>query len=165
MAAHAEPPADPERKPRDEPTRWALGARFGSAWFLFSRSLVLPHLLKPSTQLSAAYRVTPRLDAGMALGAVLESNDNYGVWGAYLHGRYLLVDATRFQLGAQLAVGVGHDAPILHQDLRASAGVLPYGSLAFDASWRLTEDTWLGVELANEVFSVVHLGAVARWRL
>jgi hypothetical protein len=157
VAAAAEPPREAEPRP------WVLGARLGYAWFIRSRSLSLQHLFKPSIQLSAAQRVLPRLDVGVALGAVLESDDNYGVWGAYALGRYTLVRGSSLQLGAHLALGVGHNAPILHDDLRASALLLPYASLGVDVSWRLTDDVRLGLELANETLSVLHLGVVTRW--
>jgi hypothetical protein len=168
FVAHAEPAvaaAAAEPVPEAEPRPWVLGARLGYAGFIRSRSLALQHLFKPSVQLSAARRVLPRLDVGMALGAVLDTDDNYGVWGAYALGRYTFVRASSLQLAAHLALGVGHDAPILHDDLRASALLLPYASLGIDVSWRLTDDVSLGLELANETLGVMHLGVVTRWCL
>ncbi len=107
--------------------------------------------------------VVPQLEVGGALSAVVTTDDNYGVWAGYAHGRYRLLGGSSFQWGLSLGVGLGHNAPILHDDLQADLPVLPYATLATDAVWKVSSKLWLGVELANEQLSVVHLGAALRW--
>src|SRR5687768_11118894 len=64
------------------PPAWTLGARLGSAWFINSRSTALQHLFKPALRLSGLTRLTPALQVGAGASAVVDSDPNYGVWGA-----------------------------------------------------------------------------------
>ncbi len=158
--AQVDPPTpNPGQKPG-----WELSGRAGAAALLQSRSIALEHVVKPSVALRLGTEIVPRLEVGGALSAVVTTDDNYGVWAGYAHGRYRLLGSEAWQWGLSLGVGLGHNAPILHDDLRADLPVLPYAMLSTDVLWSLGSNTWLGVELANEQLSVLHLGAALRWR-
>lgn len=145
----------------EEESSALVSARAGYALFFNARSLALKHNIKPALRLGALWPVWSRIDLGAQLSAVT-ANSNYGVWGAYGVGRYRLIDAG-FQLNASLGLGVGHDAPILHDSLTTDGTVLPYAYLGLEALFSLGDGWRLGVELADEQLSVLHLGAAVTY--
>lgn len=144
-----------------------MGARLGYAFLPHARSLALEHNLRPALRLEALapLQVGPgRLELGGGVFALLSGEQEYGVWSA----QALLRNSWAFggfELAAALGLGLGHNAPILYDDLSAGPPVVPYASLALQGLWALGERSWLGVELGGEQLGVLHLGAYVRWGL
>lgn len=78
--------------------------------------------------------------------------------GAYGVVRYTLVSGDTFEWGVDGGLGIGTNPPILYADLESAAPVIPFLSLATDASWALSDRFRLGVAVSNEQLSVMHLG-------
>lgn len=144
--------------------RWSWSGQLGAAAFTNARSLALAHMAKPAASLRAGIELMPRVEIGGGISAVLTADDNYGVWAGHSHGRYRIVSGRGFEWGVLAGVGVAHNAPIVHADLRSELPVVPYALLASDALWSLSRSTWLGVELGYAQLSVVYLGAAVRFR-
>ncbi len=143
---------------------WIWSARVGAAAFIHARSLALPHNVQPSLHVAADHEIVHRLQVGVGGSAVVTNDSNYGVWAGYLRGRSVLYRSPALQWGVTVGVGAGHNPPIIHGDLEADLPVVPYAMLATDLDWRLGRSAWLGLELAGEQLSVVHLGALLRWQ-
>lgn len=141
----------------------SINARVGYALFWHARSLALEHNIKPSARVNAWWPLWQRIGLGAGATAVLDPSPNYWVWGAYASGR-LAVVRQPFDLNALVGLGLGHDADILHPSLDASGRVLPYGYVGIEALFDLTDQWQLGLEIANEQLSVVHLGVAATYR-
>lgn len=161
LKAQPEPQSITEQAPRAPAAE--LDARAGVAFFAHARSLALEHKLKPSLRASAWFPVAKAIDVGGGLTAVAASS-NYGVWAAYGLGRVRLLDGA-FRLNAALGLGVGHNAPIIHADLKSGGPVVPSLYVGLQASVPITREFDLGVELVNEQISVSHLGATFSVRL
>jgi hypothetical protein len=140
-----------------------VGTRLGIAAFLNSRSLALEHTVKQSAALSISRTVIPDLELGGALAGVATTDSNYGVWSVGALGRYQVYRNPALQLALGLYLGVGHNAPILHDDLKADLSVVPYAALQFDSLWKIGNDWWLGPALSFEQLSVLHLAAQLRF--
>jgi hypothetical protein len=144
----------------------AVAGRLGYALLLHARSLALEHNLQPALRLALTVPVGDlgpgQLELGGGASALLSLDASYGVWSMVGVARHALV-WPGLSLGLTLALGAGHNAPILHQDLRAELPIVPYAAIALDALWPLGDGTWLGVELGGAQLSVLHLGAQLRW--
>ncbi|MEN9579429.1 MAG: hypothetical protein RJA70_2438 [Pseudomonadota bacterium] len=160
--AEAAPPKRPAVSAQATEAGAELAARLGYAYFRHSRSIALEHTIKPALAIAAFWPLLPRLDWGASAHAVLASA-NYGVWAGYAIGRYRLLDAD-FRLAVTLGLGLGHDAPILHQSLKADGTLLPYAMLGAEALFTLNDQWRLGATLNQEQLSVFHLGAAANYR-
>lgn len=141
-----------------DPRPVVVDARFGPALMMRSRSNALPHLLAPEARLGARIVWSPRLELGADLLAVLGRSEHYRVLGALARARGAVWWAELFSVGLAAAVGIGHDADILHDDLSGGGGARPYALVAADARWNLGERWLLGVEASWENLSVASLG-------
>ena len=137
----------------------------GPAYLATSRSHALAHLVRPAARLGLRVELTPAFELGVAVSGLLVADEHYRVAGTLVHARHAIVRRTRFSAGAALALGIGPDADILHDDLRADAGLRPYGFLAFDARWHLGDRYRIGAELAWEDLAIFRAGLVLGVRL
>jgi hypothetical protein len=96
---------------------------------------------------------------------VIDGSAHYRVMGGLAQGRLALWQRPAFSLGAAAALGLGHNADILHADLRASNPVAPYGFLALDGRWSIGERGLLGIEAGWENLSIARLGLLVGARL
>lgn len=144
---------------------WTADATLGPTLLLRSKSKAVGHLLKPHLVATVRRTVLPGLTLGGGVSAILDSSEHYRVLGALAVARYAVVDGPGFSFGPSLALGLGYDADILHDDLRASGKVAPYGFLAADARWNLGTRWQLGAELGWENLSMLRLGLLVgmRW--
>lgn len=165
----AQPADEPEafNAPPTQPVDtygWSWSGQLGAAGFMNARSLAIEHMVKPAASLHVGIELMPRVEIGGGVSGVLTTDDNYGVWAGYGHGRYRIVSWPGFEWGALAGIGLAHNAPIVHADLRSEVPVVPYGRLATDVLWPLSPSTWLGIELGFSQLSVVTLGAALRFR-
>jgi hypothetical protein len=141
-----------------------LDSQIGPAFLMKSRSKSIGHGFKPMARVGLRVPILPRLEVGATLSGLVDASEHYRVLGLMAHGRFGLWQRPRFSLGAQLALGAGYNADILHADLSASAPVVPYGFVAFDARWALG-DRWLcGVEAGSENLSMARIGLLVGFR-
>lgn len=146
------------------PPALIVDASAGPAYLPRSRSHAVPHLFKPAARFGVRLAWTPRLELGGALLGLVDSNDHYRVLGAIAQARWALWAGTAFQVGASAGLGAGHDADILHTDLRADGEVAAYGVVAVDARWSLGRQWLLGVEASTTNLAVAQLGALVGFR-
>jgi hypothetical protein len=137
----------------------------GPAYVTTSRSHALEHVVRPAARLGLRVELTPAFELGVAVSGLLVADAHHRVTGTLVHARHALVRRARFSAGVALAIGLGPDADILHDDLRADAGIRPYGFLAIDARWHLGDRYRLGAEVAWEDLSLLRAGLVLGVRL
>src|SRR5204862_7112611 len=116
---------------------------------------------KPVARVGLRCSLGARVELGAAVSGLLDGNAHYRVAGVLAHGRLALWRRPAFSLGAGVGLGVGTNADILHEDLRAGASpVVPYGFLALDARWTVAGPWLIGAEAGWENLSIVRLGAL-----
>jgi hypothetical protein len=140
----------------DSSTR--VGGRVGAAWFAKSQSLAPEHLFKPSVAAHVLFPNRNWLQLGAGASGIVSASLDYQVAGVYGLARFVPASSRNFEWGLSAGVGVGTNPAIVHSDLKAEAPVLPFVAVATDGRWRLGESLALGVDLAFEQLSVVHLG-------
>lgn len=142
-----------------------LDAQVAPAFLMRSRSLAIGHAFKPMVRVGLRWPVLTRIEVGGALLGLLDASEHYRVLGALAQGRLALWHRPRFSAGAGLGLGVGYNADILHEDLAARAPVVPYGSAALDARWRLGHRWLLGVEAGWDNLSIARLGLLIGFQI
>lgn len=147
----------------EQPAR--LDARLGTAMFLKSQSLAGQHLFKPSASLALLFPLDPSFWLGAGASGIVTANLDYQAAGGYVLGRAAIVRTTHFEWGLGAGLGVGSNPPILYSDLKSEAPLAPFLSLSTDASWSLGDRFRLGLAIANEQLSVMHLGAFSSYTL
>lgn len=140
---------------------FVLDAQVGPVFLMRSRSHAVGHAFKAGARVGLRRSLGPRLELGAAVSGLLDSNSHYRVAGVLMHGRLALWRRPVFSLGAGMGLGIGTNADILHDDLRAGASpVVPYGFLALDARWVIAGQWLIGAEAGWENLSIVRLGAL-----
>jgi hypothetical protein len=141
-----------------------VDGQIGPALLLRSRSRAIGHGVKPIARLGLRTQIAPRLEVGGSVSALLDPSEHYRVLGGLATARFALWQRSAFSLGAALGLGAGHDADILHSDLDADAPVAPYGTVAFDARWRIGDRWLLGAETGWDNLSIVRIGVLVGFR-
>ncbi len=141
-----------------------LDSQIGPAFLMKSRSKSIGHGFKPMARVGLRVPVLPRMEVGAALSGLVDASEHYRVLGLMAHGRFALWQRLTFSLGAQLALGAGYNADILHTDLSARAPIVPYGFVAVDARWTLGNRWLLGVEAGSENLSIARFGLLVGYR-
>jgi hypothetical protein len=138
-----------------------LDSQVGPAFLLQSKSHAIGHAFKPVARLGLRCTLSPRIEVGGAVSGLLDASAHYRVAGAFAHGRLALWRSPSFSLAANLAVGAGYNADILHADLRAGRPpVVPYGFLAVDARWSIGARWLIGSEAGWDNLSILRLGVL-----
>jgi hypothetical protein len=163
--AMAMAPQSSTRAPARADSALVLDAQLGPAFLMRSRSRAIGHAFKPMGRLGLRVQLVPRLEVGGSVSGVIDASEHYRVMGGLAQARLALWQRHAFSLGAAAALGLGYNADILHGDLRASAPVAPYGSLALDGRWSIGERGLLGVEAGWENLSIIRLGLLVGARL
>jgi hypothetical protein len=142
-----------------------VDGQIGSALLLQSRSQAIGHGVKPTARLGLRTQIAPRLEVGGSLSALLDTSEHYRVLGGLATARFALWRRPAFSVGAGLGLGAGYNADILHSDLDAEAPVAPYGTVAFDARWRIRDRWLIGAEAGWDNLSMVRIGMLVGYHL
>jgi len=142
---------------------WRASADFDAALFLHSRSLAIGHVIKPALRVTVDRRLPlfglSKLRVGGQAFGIVDSSEHYRAWGLMASALYPLVEGALFHLDANLTLGAGLNADILHSDLEADIPVIPYGSLGLRAAFSVYEDIRVGTQIYFTNLSVLSLGA------
>ncbi len=136
----------------------------GPAFLGQSESHAIGHAFKPAARLGLRAALAPRWELGGALSGIVDDSEHYRVVGLLAQGRFALWQRPVFSLGANLALGLGNDADILHEGLRGGDGLLAYGFAAVDARWIVASRWLIGAEAAWENLSIARLGLLLGFR-
>ena len=139
-----------------EAPRWTLTTKGGVSLFTTSTSPVLEHLLKPAVRLEASYRVSPRLEMGAEIGALITGDADYAFESASLVFRSPLYDGDVFLLRIGWGFGLGTGPPILSADLTTKAVIVPTMQASLSVGWKVLRDRLvIGLEIIDEQLTVV----------
>lgn len=139
-----------------EAPRWTLTTKGGVSLFTTSRSPVLDHLLKPAVRLEASYRMSPRLEMGAEVGALVTGDADYAFESASVVFRSPLYDGDIFVLRIGWGFGLGTGPPILSADLTTEAVIVPTMQASVSLGWKvLRERLVIGLEIIDEQLTVV----------
>jgi hypothetical protein len=142
-----------------------VDGQLGPALLRQSRSRAIGHGVKPTARLGLRTQIAPRLEVGGALSALLDTSEHYRVLGGLATARFALWRRPAFSVGAALGLGAGYNADILHSNLDADAPVAPYGTVAFDARWRIGARWLIGAETGWDNLSIVRIGVLVGFHL
>ena len=142
-----------------QPARtWTLTGELGASAFLNARSFALEQIVKPNLSFAATTPLTHHLSWGARVSGILSGTGGYQAAGLAGVIRWApLGHNSDWDPGVSLALGVGINADILHEDLDADGFIAPFGSLALSSYWSVIDQWRLGVVARYTQLSVAEL--------
>ena len=155
LVAAASPAAAKTPSPSASPL-WSMTAKGGVSIFTGSNSKAAAHFVHPVMRLEGAYRVSPRLEIGAELGAVVAGSANYAFESASLVMRTPLYEGEIFSMRLGWGFGIGSGPPILSDDLKAQSTVVPTMQVSLGFRWEVVCDSVdIGLEIIDEQLTVL----------